>query len=96
MRLRGCSMSSKDLNHWYKIQIESRLGGKWHITHEISDFKSSDFNDNFERFIDKQLEGLFGIDRMVIYYDTERNLKEMEEIKKEQIRKKETGYEVVR
>ena len=69
------------LSHWYKIQIELLRDGKWKVIHEVS-LKSEEFNDNFERFVDKQLEGLFGIDRMVIYYDNEKNLKEMEEIKK--------------
>lgn len=70
------------MNHWYKIQIEVKEGDNWKVVHEVP-FEWNDFNDDFRRFIDKQLEGLYGIDRMVIYYDTERNLQEMEKIRKE-------------
>ncbi len=70
---------SEKLSHWYKIQIELKTGEEWKVIHEV-EFKWDDFNDNFKRFIDKQLEGLYGVDRMVIYYDTERNLKEMKKI----------------
>lgn len=67
------------LSHWYKIHIELLLDGEWKVIHKIT-FKWEDFNDNFQRFICKQLEGLYGMDRMVIYYDNEKNLKEMREI----------------
>ena len=75
---RGVSMK---LNHWYKIHIELRqIDGSYKVIHEVS-LRGEEFNDNFRRFVDKQLEGLYGIDRMVIYYDTDKNVKEMDEIK---------------
>jgi hypothetical protein len=67
--------------HWYKIQIEVKDGDGWRVIHEVP-FESKEFNDDFERFIDKQLEGLYGIDRMVIYYDTAKMLKQMEALKR--------------
>ena len=70
------------MKHWYKIDLElKQLDGTWKVYHSF-DLEWDDFNDDFKRTIDRMLEGLYGIDRMVIYYDTERNLKKMEEIKK--------------
>ena len=65
------------MKEWYKIDLELRqLDGTWMVYHSI-EFEASEFNDNFERFIDKQLEGLYGIDRMVIYYNTKKTLEGM-------------------
>ena len=72
--------TSSRLTHFYKIDLELRQhDNTWKVYHSV-EFEAEEFNDNFMRFVDKQLEGLYGIDRMVIYYDTEKNLKEMEKI----------------
>ena len=66
------------MKHFYKIDLELRqIDNSWKVYHTV-EFEWDDFNDNFKRFVDKQLEGLYGIDRMVIYYDTKKTLKGME------------------